>query len=161
MSKFKKYFDSKLNETKVAEDFFKNIEFEYKELANQLLNHFQYNLKMDKSIIPKELINNFKSYGSNIEILYSGSHKDKDYKKITSWSYDDQTAEVFADHYGDDGVIYELTKAEFKKLFDFVSLDAVYMFLEKYCKKNKLDNILNIIDSKWYSENEILVINFK
>jgi hypothetical protein len=140
------------------EDFFPDMEFEHRYLANEFLNQFVNGRGIDHKEIPKQILNSLKNPFhpiENFEVIYTGTKKGKDISTIQSWSWDEETAWVFSMKWDSHATVIELTAKIFKKQFKyFVVLDSLYNWLMRNVPQEAKD----ILKVRYYSESEILVL---
>jgi len=123
-------------------------------LNDKFINHFQNGTGFNLVDVPKEILNKFPNYTNdeihNFEgLLYTGTNKEKDIKSVKSWTQDEETAWAFSKKHKN-GIVIKISSEDFKKNFNFVSMDV----LNDYLHKNKLNNEKT---DKYYSESEIYV----
>ena len=122
-----------------------------KGLTDIFIHLYEHNKEIKEDVIPSEIKNKFAEWQG--DFLYAGSKGAQNMDDIKSWTSDKETAKVFATKYKD-GKVFEMHKGEFKKKFNFISLDVFADFIEEKGLWNKR------ID-KYVSESEVYVLSQK
>ena len=112
---------------------------------------YEHNKEIKDGDIPSAAKNKFAEWQG--DFLYAGSRGTQNIDDIKSWTSDKETAKVFATKYKD-GKVFEMRKGEFKKKFNFISLDVFADYIEEKGLWNKR------ID-KYVSESEVYVLSQK